>query len=630
MALIDTIKFVEIIRADRTSFTATPSDVVTGKTYIGTTRKLESGTLPLLAQRANITLVAGESYTVEYGKNPKAYTVIAQGLSQQTPATATANRILTPYTAWVNGTRITGSMRDNGGINKNLSSGETYVIPEGYHDGSGQITAPSVSSTTTGDATAQDIRLNKVAWVNGNRIVGTMPDRFAVSVILNAGETYTVPEGYHNGVGTVKAASLAEQTQGTASAPYIVDGYTAWVNGTKVTGSMLNVEPQDIELPMNGTYIIPRGYHSGLGQVTQSIPTVTDQLIIAPSFETQTIETSGKFMANNITVQAINALNYQRVSNTVVNNSSINVTGSNRTFTFKVSVDNWHDNATLNVYNVQIRNSSSNIILSGNMSIDWAGNDTSEDLALYNGNLKVTLGLESGTNAHTFTITAGSGFTNGTYNVTIKEIFHARQYGDDHDKDTASVAQMIATSTKSAIPGVTNLSVYDNMITKRVYKTGTNVDIPKSTDDLSDWNEVPDNNLVEANNGDDIVVADINENNNPLYYAKVTAQVEDVPKELPLFNIKSEEGDIEYSTFVTVPEIDNDDIYVYKVDDRIISVEYEGKCTSYLGWTKLPENRRIENVRNGQFITIVRCNKDDRLATSIGYILATIKLPELD
>ena len=64
-----------------------------------------------------------------------------------------------------------------------------------------------------------------------------MVNRGAVSQTLNAGGSYTIPEGYHNGSGKITASSLASQTPGTATANDIASGKTAWVNGKKITGT---------------------------------------------------------------------------------------------------------------------------------------------------------------------------------------------------------------------------------------------------------------------------------------------------------------------------------------------------------------------------------------------------------
>ena len=69
-------------------------------------------------------------------------------------------------------------------------------------------------------------------------VEGTMPNNEAVSQSLNAGGSYTIPAGYHNGSGKITANSLASQTSADATASQILSGYTAWVNGEKITGNV--------------------------------------------------------------------------------------------------------------------------------------------------------------------------------------------------------------------------------------------------------------------------------------------------------------------------------------------------------------------------------------------------------
>lgn len=91
------------------------------------------------------------------------------------------------------------------------------------------------------NATAAHILKNYKAYSGGKLLVGTMENRGAVSASLNAGQSYTIPAGYHNGSGKVTANSLASQTQGTATANNISSGMTAWVNGQKITGNGTDV-----------------------------------------------------------------------------------------------------------------------------------------------------------------------------------------------------------------------------------------------------------------------------------------------------------------------------------------------------------------------------------------------------
>ena len=67
--------------------------------------------------------------------------------------------------------------------------------------------------------------------------IGTMSNQGSKTANLNCGGSYIIPAGYHNGGGKVTANSLASQTQATATAAQILTGFSAWVNGSKVDGN---------------------------------------------------------------------------------------------------------------------------------------------------------------------------------------------------------------------------------------------------------------------------------------------------------------------------------------------------------------------------------------------------------
>ena len=189
-------------------------------------------------------------------------------LEDLTQATATKDKILKDYTAYVNGKLIVGTMIDRGAVNQTLNAGGSYTIPEGYHNGQGKITANSLASQTGGTAIAGDILSGKTAYVNGNKVTGTMVNQGAKTATLNAGQSYTIPAGYHNGQGKITANSLASQTGGTATPDKILKDYTAYVNGQYIIGTMSNHGAVNVALNAGQSYTILPGYHNGSGRIT--------------------------------------------------------------------------------------------------------------------------------------------------------------------------------------------------------------------------------------------------------------------------------------------------------------------------------------------------------------------------
>lgn len=94
-------------------------------------------------------------------------------LKSQTKGTATPDKLLDGETSWVNGEEITGTMPNQGAVSSSLNCGGSYTIPEGYHDGNGKVTANSLASQTSATATADKIISPYTAWVNGVKLTGT-------------------------------------------------------------------------------------------------------------------------------------------------------------------------------------------------------------------------------------------------------------------------------------------------------------------------------------------------------------------------------------------------------------------------------------------------------------------------
>ena len=71
-------------------------------------------------------------------------------------ATATGAEILSGKTAYVNGVKVTGEMRNNGAVDGVISNkADSYTVPIGYHDGSGKV---AISTTEQAKIIATNIR----------------------------------------------------------------------------------------------------------------------------------------------------------------------------------------------------------------------------------------------------------------------------------------------------------------------------------------------------------------------------------------------------------------------------------------------------------------------------------------
>lgn len=83
-------------------------------------------------------------------------------------ATAAVAEILSGKTAYVNGVKITGEMRNNGAISGVISKkADSYTVPIGYHDGAGKV---AISTTEQAKIVATNIR----AGVSILGVTGTM------------------------------------------------------------------------------------------------------------------------------------------------------------------------------------------------------------------------------------------------------------------------------------------------------------------------------------------------------------------------------------------------------------------------------------------------------------------------
>lgn len=91
-------------------------------------------------------------------------------------ATAAGAEILSGKTAYVNGVKITGEMKNNGAVNGVISrKADSYTVPIGYHDGAGRV---AISTTEQAKIIATNIR----AGVSILGVTGTMSGTESVKV----------------------------------------------------------------------------------------------------------------------------------------------------------------------------------------------------------------------------------------------------------------------------------------------------------------------------------------------------------------------------------------------------------------------------------------------------------------
>lgn len=225
----------------------------------------------------SVTVQEGSTYTIPKGYHPGTGTVsgVAGGgnytLQSKSVTPTKKTQSITPDTGYYG-----------------LSDVSVGPIPDAYQD---------VSSVT---ATAADVLTGKIyVLADGTVTTGTMPNNGAVSKSLDVTTvTYTIPKGNHSGTGKVtitleeksvtptKSAQTITPTSGkvlskvtvnpipaayitttdaTAAAGEILAGETAYVNGSKVTGTMANngSTSKTMDGLTDTSVTIPAGYTTG-------------------------------------------------------------------------------------------------------------------------------------------------------------------------------------------------------------------------------------------------------------------------------------------------------------------------------------------------------------------------------
>lgn len=154
---------------------------------------------------------------------------------------------------------------------------ETMLNGATAHDASGAvITGTCTYDSNTSDATAKvaEILTGKTAYVMGSKITGTMPNRGKqTSSITTKAQSVAINQGYHDGSGSV---SISATEQAKIIASNILNGVTILgVTGTVKPDSSVTAQAKTATPSKTSQTILPDSNYNYLSQVTvEAIPYV--------------------------------------------------------------------------------------------------------------------------------------------------------------------------------------------------------------------------------------------------------------------------------------------------------------------------------------------------------------------
>ncbi len=102
------------------------------------------------------------------------------------------------------------------------------------------------ADTTDATVTAAEILVGKTAYKNGQKVIGTMPNKGAVALkVTQKGTPVTIPAGYHDGSGTAGIADTEEAKliAGNIKSGVEILGVTGTYAGELVNGQKKTVTP---------------------------------------------------------------------------------------------------------------------------------------------------------------------------------------------------------------------------------------------------------------------------------------------------------------------------------------------------------------------------------------------------
>lgn len=122
-------------------------------------------------------------------------------------ANAVASEILNSKTAYVNGSKVTGSMPNRGGVTGVISTkAGQYTVPQGYHDGSGKV---GIDSTEQAKLISENIRQGiTVLGVEGSMTGTEDVNAETVSITPSASAQTVTPSTGYNYISQVNVTAI--------------------------------------------------------------------------------------------------------------------------------------------------------------------------------------------------------------------------------------------------------------------------------------------------------------------------------------------------------------------------------------------------------------------------------------
>lgn len=157
-------------------------------------------------------------------------------------------------------------------VASDVLSGKKFHLKSGE-----QATGTCTYDANTSDATAAaaEILNTKTAYVAGNKITGSMPNRGAqTSTITTKAQSVTIQQGYHDGSGSV---SISSAEQAKLIATNIRENITILgVTGTMSGSEDMDIEPAKTVTPsLTAQTILPASGYDGMAQVNVAAIPVT-------------------------------------------------------------------------------------------------------------------------------------------------------------------------------------------------------------------------------------------------------------------------------------------------------------------------------------------------------------------